>query len=96
MQKVIQVQDTDYENGITQFYERAAELAGEVAGKDDKFDCRRIEIAGNIQDKFFEYYEANGYGNDDIMTLLLMVGPKVNPELNRNEVIVQDNFVLRG
>lgn len=96
MQKVIQVQDTDYANGITKLYERAAELTGAVVGPEDKFDCRYIEIAENIQDKFFEYYEANGYGNDDIMTLLLMVGPKVNPELNRNEVIVQDNFVLRG
>lgn len=96
MQKVIQVQDTDYANGIIKLYERAAELTGAVVGPEDKFDCRYIEIAENIQDKFFEYYEANGYGSEDIMMLLLMAGPKVNKELKPNEVKALDNFIIRG
>ena len=96
MQRIIQVQDTDYEKGIVQFYDRVAELIGEEMGPDDKYDCRHIEIAENIQDTFFDHYEANGYKGEDIMMLLLMSGPKVNKELKRNEVKVLDDFIIRG
>lgn len=67
------------------------------------FDCRKINIAPNIQDGFYEYYSTLAREKDpnmsenDIKTgitmLLAISGPKVDQTLKANEVEVFDGFI---
>lgn len=68
-----------------------------------KYDCRKINIAENIQDNFYVYYDNLARETDptlsenDIKTgitmLLIMSGPKVDNTLKANEVEVFDGFI---
>lgn len=67
------------------------------------FDCRKINIAANIQDKLYEYYakvarEIDPDINENdikigITMLLAMSGPKIDGTLKANEVEVFDGFI---
>lgn len=69
-----------------------------------KYDCRKINIAENIQDNFYEYYTKYAketqpeLTDNDIKTgitmLLLMSGPKVDNALKANEVEIFDDFII--
>ena len=98
--------------GLLELYELAAReyihniFNGAVKAVDFseyKFDCRKIDVANNIQDMFYEYYtnlakgENNSLTDNDIrigITMLLaMSGPKVNEDLADNEVEIFDGFL---
>lgn len=64
------------------------------------YDCRKINVARNIQDGFFEYYKEQDDGRtkesalmSQIALLLLNYGPKVDEALNNNEVELFDGFI---
>lgn len=89
--------------GLTEFYDAVAKEMGYADTSEIKYDCRKINIAENIQDNFYAYY--NNYAKEqdptisenDIKTgitmLLIMSGPKVDNTLKANEVEVFDGFI---
>lgn len=87
---------------IVEFYIAVAKEM-KVDTSEVNFDCRKINIAPNIQDGFYEYYSTLAREKDpnisenDIKTgitmLLVMSGPKVDQTLKANEVEVFDGFI---
>jgi hypothetical protein len=61
-----------------------------------QYDCTFINIANNIQEKWFNYYSRQGNSMTSIAMLLVIGGPKVNNSLNDNEVEIFDGFVDFG
>ena len=77
------------------FYRAVAEAAGYTETEDTMYNCTRILIASNVQDAIIRYYgtafpEAT---KEQILTLLLLAGPKVDSELKENEVVIQTGFI---
>lgn len=68
-----------------------------------KFDCRQINISNAMQDKFYEHYEKcirkadnKMLGVDiriNITMLLAMSGPKVDENLDDDEVEIFEGFI---
>ena len=93
----ITVSEKNYD--IVELYHEVAKQLGYNANECE-YDCRRINVAANIQDGFFEYYKELGKGRvpeNDIKTqtamLLACYGPKVDKDLHDNEVEVFDGFI---
>lgn len=88
---------------LTQFYETVARQMNCSVKSETNYDCRKINVAENIQDRFYEYYTALARETEpapsendikiDITMLLVMSGPKVDPTLEANEVEVFDGFI---
>lgn len=98
---LITVPDRDY--GLTELYDVVAFNMG-YEPLDCRYDCRKINVAKNIQDGFYEYYRTIAKGEDPTITdndikvattmLLAMSGPKVDSFLNANEVEVFNGFIV--
>lgn len=82
------------------FYDAVAKELGYTDVSNLRYDCRKINVAPNIQNNFFEYYK--GIAPDDITEeevrthialSLLVYGPKVDETLTNNEVEVFDGFI---
>lgn len=88
---------------LPEFYDTVAREMGIAPTSEIKYDCRKVNIAENIQDGFYEYYSALARETDpsisenDIKTgitmLLAMSGPKVDMSLPKNAVEVFDGFI---
>lgn len=88
---------------LMEFYDTVAREMGIAPTSEIKYDCRKVNIAENIQDGFYEYYSALARETDpsisenDIKTgitmLLAMSGPKVDMSLPKNAVEVFDGFI---
>lgn len=88
---------------IIELYETAAKEMGYTNIKELQFDCRKINVAKNIQDGFYDYYteldktiDPNASETDIqvVVTMLLAVsGPKVDENLSDDEVEVFDGFI---
>ena len=90
---------------ITELYDTVATLIGnkkehfKYQCMETKYDCRKINVAPNIQDGFFVHYrEANPYLYESefkmgMGMLLLNYGPKVDENLADDEVEVFDGFI---
>lgn len=88
---------------IIELYEAAAKEMGYTNTKELQFDCRKINVAKNIQDGFYAYYTELAKATDpntsetdvrvEITMLLAMGGPKVNEDLADDEVEVFDGFI---
>lgn len=101
MSKVIAIKNTHC--GLVEFYEMVAREIGADITSETKYDCRKINIAENIQDNLYEYYKAKAKETDpylsehditmSITMMLLMSGPKVDYELKANEVEIFDGFI---
>lgn len=66
-----------------------------------RYDCRKIEIASNLQDCIYRYYI---YENTDkpetevelaVTMMLALSGPKVNKQLQNNQVEIYDGFIVK-
>ena len=96
---VIKVPHKNY--GIVELYDAVATEMGYVNTNELEYDCRKINIASNIQDGIYEEYLALGKAQNihesDIRTgitmLLAVSGPKVNENLANDEVEVLDGFI---
>ena len=94
----------DPPGGLTEFYDTVAKELGHFDTSELHYDCIKINIAPNIQEKFYEYYLALIRENDiyshenearaDITLLLAMSGPKVDESLKANEVEIFDGFIV--
>lgn len=89
---------------LIQLYDMAAREMGHTITSETNYDCTKINIAENIQDKFYEYYtekakeEQPTLSENDITTgitmLLAISGPKVDKALKANEVEIFDGFIV--
>lgn len=57
------------------------------------YDCRKIVISKEVQEKIIEYYEKKGHSLSKINQLLLLYGPKVDHNLQGYEVEVSEGFL---
>ena len=88
---------------LTELYDAAAMEMGYENTSELQYDCRKINIAANIQDGFYDYYtssvkETDPYANEteirtSVTMLLAISGPKVDKALKANEVEVFDGFI---
>lgn len=94
----ITILPTEYE-GLPEFYDVIAEKLGYSDTSELQYDCRKINVAPNIQDSFFvQYREAypdlsESDLNVHVGMLLVCSGPKMDATLKENEVEVFDGFV---
>jgi hypothetical protein len=87
--------------GITELYDAVASLMGHNNAGELEYDCRKVNVAKNIQDGIYEKYLELGreqkISESDIrvgVTILLACsGPKVDENLADYEVEVFDGFV---
>ena len=98
--------------GLMELYETAAKeyinklYDGSIEAVDFseyKFDCRKINVANNIQNMLYEYYTKLAKEQDcklydseiktGITILLAMSGPKVDYNLVDNEVEIFNGFI---
>ena len=89
--------------GLTEFYDMVASEMGYSDTSELKYDCRKINIAENIQDGFYAYYTKYAretqpeLTDNDIQTgitiTLMMSGPKVDSSLKANEIEVFEGFI---
>lgn len=93
----ITVSEKDY--GVVEFYDAIARQLDKDPEK-CSYDCRKINVARNIQDEFFEHYKKQDAGRtkesalmNQIALLLLNYGPKVDEALNDNEIELFDGFI---
>lgn len=89
----------DSYEGLTEFYDAVATEMGYTDTSELHYDCRKINVAQNIQDSFFGYYrEAYPELSENdlrihVTMLLVCKGPKVDKSLKANEVEVFDGFI---
>lgn len=77
------------------FYRAVAEAAGYTETEDTMYDCTKILVAPNVQNAMIRYYETTypEASREQVITLLLLSGPKVDAELKENEVVFQKGFI---
>ena len=90
--------------GLTEFYDTVAREMGYANTNELYYDCRKINIAENIQDGFYEYYTKHARETDPYLSdndikvgttmLLVMSGPKVDDSLKANEVEIFKGFIV--
>lgn len=85
----VKVPEKDY--GLVEFYDAVATEMGYVDTSELNYNCTRVNVAKNIQDGFYRNYNAES----EIITMLLAInGPKVDEDLEPNEVEVFDGFIF--
>lgn len=93
----------DFAEGLTKTYENVARKSGYPVTEKTVYDCRHLDVAGNIQDAWISFYrnetlvKSPGLPENDVnqkvMALLLNFGAKVSPMLSDNEVLIHHGFV---
>lgn len=89
--------------GIVQLFDTVAREIGYRNTSELNYDCRKINVAKNIQDMFYEFYtqlvrKADSKMPDSdiqvgITMTLAMSGPKVDETLADNEVEIFEGFI---
>ena len=89
--------------GIIELYDAVAREMGYADTSKINYDCRRINVAANIQDNLYEYYIQNARETDpnanmkDVRTSITMIlainGPKVDINLADDEVEIFKGFI---
>lgn len=86
---------------IVELYDAIATEMGFANTEELEYDCRKVNIAKNIQDGIYEKYmklaKEQKLPESDVRTsitmLLAISGPKVDEKLADNEVEVFDGFI---
>lgn len=67
-------------------------IAKHLTGKSDdwKVDCRKICVAKNILDSWYDYATANGFGEHYLTTNLAVYGPKALDSVPDNCVEIEE------
>ena len=102
MKKTLSLAPCDFAEGLLKTYENAARKSGYRVTDRTTYDCRKLDVAGNIQDAWISYYRegalagspglSEGDINQQVMALLLNYGAKVNTALSDNEIQVYPSF----
>ena len=100
--KIIISNDTPLD--LVDFYKSVAKQMNIKTTRETRYDCTKINVAANIQDKFYEHYHEIARKRDASMSeseikvgitmLLAMSGPKVDETLKENEVEVFNGFII--
>ena len=104
MKRLLKIDNKELEGKLLlQFYEIIGrELGFDTNDKTIRYDCRKIEIAKNIQDIFYSAYEmaypdafAGSYSQavTEVTMILALSGPKVNHDLTNNTVSIEEDFI---
>lgn len=90
---------------LTELYDTIAKTMGYTDTTELQYDCRKVNIASNIQENMYAYYYDYAKANDKTLTekeirvgttmLLLLSGPKVDESLKANEVEVFEGFICQ-
>lgn len=85
------------EQSLPCFYRAVADAAGYTETEDTLYDCTRILVASNVQNAIIRYYETTSpeLSREQVITLLLLSGPKVDAGLKENEVVIQEGFISK-
>jgi len=75
------------------FYSMIGRRLGHAETSNTGYNCTKICIAQNIQDKCFEYYEQLGNDSTSIAMNLCMAGPKVDQALKDNQVSIEAGYI---
>ena len=77
------------------FFEKTAQECRLETDSKSVFDCRKINVSADILETWINRYEEiHGRGNiQQLMTCLLLIGPKVMGYLNGNEVEILPGFI---
>ena len=96
------LEQSDFTEGLVSTYENIARKDGYPVTDHTIYDCRKVDVAANIQDAWIRYYhdqaisEHPGIPEPDISrhisALLLSCGAKVDRTLSDNEVLVHPGF----
>lgn len=83
---------------IMDLYEIVTMKMGEDPKMVKNYDCRKINVAQNIFDDIYEWYQINVKGDVYVIKQhfgmdWLMYGPKVDNELPDNCVVLEDGFM---
>lgn len=66
-----------------------------------RYDCRKIEIASNLQDNIYRYYIDENSDKTKtevelaVTMMLALSGPKINKQLQNNQVKIYDGFIVK-
>lgn len=94
MSKKLTLKPEQFETELYPFYRNVATELGHTETENTMYDCREINVANNIQEAWFKYYEEKyNVTKTDVAMLLLMSGAKVDTDLKDNEVEVFDGFI---
>lgn len=90
--------------GIVELYDAVAREIGYADTSELQYDCRKINVAENVQEGIIQYYYETARqispmtSESDIRIgtamALLQMGPKLDVALKANEVEVFDGFVI--
>ena len=88
---------------LVELYETIAKEMGHADTAELHYDCRKVNIAFNIQENLYDYYYNNAKETDETLSdndikigttmLLLLSGPKVDDALKANEVEIFEGFI---
>lgn len=103
LMKTITLEETEFSNGLDGTYENIARRLGAEVDGNTQYDCCRVCVAGNIQDAWISHYSASirerhpdmaeADVGQQVMSLLLVFGAKVDPALAPCEARADDGFV---
>ena len=92
----------DFAQGLIKTYENAARKSGYPVTGQTTYDCRKLDVAQNIQEAWITYYHDDTLAKlpdlseadvtQKVMSLLLNYGAKVSPMLSDNEVLIHPGF----
>lgn len=85
---------------LIELYDRIATEMG-LDSDTCRYDCRKVEIAKNLQDNIYQYYVEQNPDKPkceiefSVTMLLAVSGPKVNKQLSDNQVEIYDGFIVK-
>lgn len=78
---------------ITDMYKKVAELAGYNVTDNTRYNCTKINVARNIQEKLFKYYEeVEHMPKANIGMIWCIYGPKADDSLADDSVMIEEGF----
>lgn len=103
MKQILTLNDSEIENkGVVEFYDSVALHLGYVDIGNLQYDCRKINVALNIQDAIFAAYESSFHeplskdqAQEEIGMRWVISGPKTKESLANNEIEIQEGFILQ-
>ena len=85
--------------GVTELYDTIATAMGHTNVSKLRYDCKKINVARNIQENFFKYYKETIPHSSEmdlrmsVSMILLNYGPKTDSALADYEVEVFNGFI---
>lgn len=79
---------------IGNFYDQIAIAQKLPITYDVRYDCRKVNVAKNIQENIFDYYKKLGTSASDMGMLWICYGPKVNEDLKQDEVELEEGWYM--